>query len=979
MNGHIESDYRALYQHVISLQRIKDQLKGEVALLRLRKGDGNAVADVWGKIRGRENKLWEAIDRCIDGCKCGAARKTLSPLVLLPRAAFPSDPTQTQFNQHEREASAQSHVSSHDQQQQRRNSTESQDQSTTLKVTHRRFSTGSATAGSPVVHPNSASTSFSAEPAIDTEAVQFPTAQAVQTSSSVISPIATSSIGVQPTVPQPQPQPMHHTQGMTTLPEFNEYPSQGHDRHAPHVSVMSKSRDHPQAAPLTAQLLELAHHPVQAQNQNAVQAQTLAHQTTLIQLGDSNSTLLDALRIRAGLPPRPSPPVTSSTATRTRLLAELASRLRNLPPLDACLLLNLNAGQKAALSLVGSGTWLKGHHVRALEGFSKEERAAVAGLLKAVCEPVEVVDLTKADSPASEPQSLKVGHTASPKVSHPALDDAPSRRRARSDSGVGTDISDASGSDERERAPKRARMSIDEGVSGDVETSEASEASEDDITGAHLGRGKERSRDEHQTLLPDATPRLCVTISAPEAIESRTPSVPEARTPKRDVAPVDQGSVASRALPALNSHYPVPVATVPPLSSAVQTAFVNDFAQSLTNVSYGIEVEQILSALKMAESANRVGEGIIGGALAETLSASQKLQSEAPPPPSTPTPAPPPAASVPLATAPPTERTRSVPIELTFEVPATAQTTPARSREFTPSPFVQSIQNMQPESSVFNAHLAQPSTAIVQQPVQSGKLAQLGQDLQSEQLMQMGMQEGYDGPCNGLPPHPQMQSTGLPLQSSASSPLPPPMTMLQPPPEQVTDVLPHVPANLQDDGSGELPRLPDEAVEGTVLGLVHLELAFVLDGVVGGWVCRMSQRRSRRYVPRARLSIQFGGYDVRRYEGRHEHALRSDALGRFLVYLAVERGGGEGGVEGNVGRVECSAQRVRVRARTIAFSMPLLVRVWLSPCLCLAYDCVHVDLLCYGVFVFCCFATSLLLYPVCHTLLLFSFLCAMSC
>ncbi|KZV66781.1 hypothetical protein PENSPDRAFT_654643 [Peniophora sp. CONT] len=67
VNAQIESDYQSLYQHAISLQRITEQLKGEVMLLRLRKGaDGNAVAEAWGKVREREDRLWQAVDGVSD-------------------------------------------------------------------------------------------------------------------------------------------------------------------------------------------------------------------------------------------------------------------------------------------------------------------------------------------------------------------------------------------------------------------------------------------------------------------------------------------------------------------------------------------------------------------------------------------------------------------------------------------------------------------------------------------------------------------------------------------------------------------------------------------------------------------------------------------------------------------------------------------------------------------------------------------------
>lgn len=163
----------------------------------------------------------------------------------------------------------------------------------------------------------------------------------------------------------------------------------------------------------------------------------------------------------------------------------------------------------------------------------------------------------------------------------------------------------------------------------------------------------------------------------------------------------------------------------------------------------------------------------------------------------------------------PMERTRSVPIEPRIVVPDTAPTTPTRSRQFTPSPYVQSVQDVRSASSLFDAHLTQPNT-VVHQPEHSPVL-------QSEQLVQ----EGYGGSYTGPPPHPRPYDTmGLP--DVPSLPPAPPM-----------NALPHVPADLQDDGSGELPRLPDETTEGKVLGPVHLELAFALDSAVGNWVCRM--------------------------------------------------------------------------------------------------------------------------------------------
>lgn len=64
MNARIERDYRDLYRLAIHLQRRVEQNKGEIEMLRLRKGaDGAAIVEAYGKVREREDMLWGAVDR----------------------------------------------------------------------------------------------------------------------------------------------------------------------------------------------------------------------------------------------------------------------------------------------------------------------------------------------------------------------------------------------------------------------------------------------------------------------------------------------------------------------------------------------------------------------------------------------------------------------------------------------------------------------------------------------------------------------------------------------------------------------------------------------------------------------------------------------------------------------------------------------------------------------------------------------------
>ena len=64
MNGRIERDYRDLYRLAILLQRVNEQTKGQIEMLKLRKGaDGVATTKVWDGIKAREDELWGAVDR----------------------------------------------------------------------------------------------------------------------------------------------------------------------------------------------------------------------------------------------------------------------------------------------------------------------------------------------------------------------------------------------------------------------------------------------------------------------------------------------------------------------------------------------------------------------------------------------------------------------------------------------------------------------------------------------------------------------------------------------------------------------------------------------------------------------------------------------------------------------------------------------------------------------------------------------------
>ncbi|KZV66782.1 hypothetical protein PENSPDRAFT_80331 [Peniophora sp. CONT] len=717
--------------------------------------------------------------------------------------------------------------------------------------------------------------------------------------STVQSPVVVSTAPAA-TLPQPRPPPMPHTQGMTAVQLFElaEHPSQTYHQHTLRMLALQKAREQLQAPhaqtrndppppppppptpppPAPAQihtntmtpmqLLEIAQHPAQAQKLRSGQAEAQGYmqaspsapeqprgmsnaatsvevtraqaqaqgldglpscpeqhsqpqpqsqpstseptppniqvqpwpnmsktaKTALVQLGDPNSPLRDALRARAGITQDP-PASSSSTDIRSQILAELAQRLRDFKPIHACFLLNLNAEQTAALGAVGSGR-VEGQHMRVLKALGADERKAIQGLIEAVsAKRVVTVDLKQEeeDSPMAvlteEPESMEVEYgTATSKSTSTfqqpemhyqrrgsVMDESPSRRRARSDSGVGTDIEDVAGSGGGgggERAAKRARMSIDEGVPGEE---------------GEVRARRDRSAEVQQTLTPDATPRLRAAVPA---YDSRTPWSPEAGMLEREAVPEDQGSIDPRTL----SSMPAP-------SSAAQTPFIDGFVQGLASAGHGSQMEQILGALKLAESAGRTAERIVEAALPGS-STSQQLQSDSVPPP---LPAPPASEIIPPMSALPMERTMSVPIEPTIVVPDTAPTTPTRSREFTPSPYVQDVQ---PASrSIFDAHLTQPNTTVVHQPEQPEQPL-----LQSEQLLQMRTQAGYGGPYTGPPPPP-------------------------------IDALPHVPPDLHDDGSGDLPRLPDETMEGKVLGPVHLELAFALDGTARGWVCRMCLHR----------------------------------------------------------------------------------------------------------------------------------------
>ena len=63
MNARIERDYRDLYRLAIGLQRHVEQLKGEVELLRARKGaDGRELSRVWLKVVEKERRMWRGID-----------------------------------------------------------------------------------------------------------------------------------------------------------------------------------------------------------------------------------------------------------------------------------------------------------------------------------------------------------------------------------------------------------------------------------------------------------------------------------------------------------------------------------------------------------------------------------------------------------------------------------------------------------------------------------------------------------------------------------------------------------------------------------------------------------------------------------------------------------------------------------------------------------------------------------------------------
>lgn len=474
-----------------------------------------------------------------------------------------------------------------------------------------------------------------------------------------------------------------------------------------------------------------------------------AARVALIALGDSNSPLRDALRVRAGSDeqssssaphPNRNPPSSLSDAdVRARLYVKLMTRLQSLPPTSARTLLNLTQAEYAALAALGVGDGggdggtvrLAKEHGAALVGLGKDKSSAVAELINAVCvgqsEEVkdgvvktEVIDLTQEEEEAVKVEDqtadrmdvdrvASASRSGSERVQDPNpqpqdIEDSPSRRRARSDSGVGTDISDASGSgegpsDSDARASKRARMSIDEGDGREIQ----------------------------QTLTPDATPRLRAAVPMG--------SLPDTMMVERESAPEDQGSIDPRAL-----------------TSAP------DLAASATGDSS--QMEMILGALRQAGSVSEIADATTP-------------RTDAAPPPQTPTPATtlPSSASAP----PPVERTRSVPTAPA--VPASAPATPAEPRVFTPSPFVQA---------------------------------------------------GYNGPYADPPPPPQhpYEQMGISAGPSLGQG------------QAGMETLPHVPADMEDGGELELPRLPDVAGE-RVLGAGHLALAFVMDGSVGGWVCRL--------------------------------------------------------------------------------------------------------------------------------------------
>ncbi|VDB97981.1 unnamed protein product [Peniophora sp. CBMAI 1063] len=341
MNNRIERDYRDLYRLAISLQRIEEQLRGEVELLRLRKGaDGGAVAAFWKGHKGREDRLWGAVDRCIQQCQCGAAKATLSDVVLLKRSNRASSSS----------SSSNAQPRPHTSDRERRPSTQS---STSMSVSvntqaqngaHRRFSTGSTTIGSPVVStsaqgPHSAfqspvvqgGPSTFASPVVPTGPAMFqspvtgahqspvalngsgtgalngngvstvpvfnggpvpqPQAQSRPSTASrppsavqagafhipvppngapivVAPPVVPSQQGVQPVVPQPQPYgvPLPPTQSHVV-------PSQLHPSHVP-VPGQAAPAHVPGLTP--EQLLQLAEHPSQAQNRNALRMQAMS-------------------------------------------------------------------------------------------------------------------------------------------------------------------------------------------------------------------------------------------------------------------------------------------------------------------------------------------------------------------------------------------------------------------------------------------------------------------------------------------------------------------------------------------------------------------------------------------------------------------------------------------------------------------------------------------------------------------------------